>query len=76
MTDPPIPRRIDIEDPIIRATIEKLRGNMNVAMLQALGGEFTFDAAAAERARGHAIEMSALGNGEFKFRIVPKPARQ
>jgi hypothetical protein len=68
------PRRADIADPVIRATIEKLRGNTNVAMLQALGGEFIYDDAAIDRARGHAIEMEALDkNGRhWRLRIVPK----
>lgn len=69
------PRRADITDPAMRAAIEKIRGNTNVAMLQALGGTFVYDADAREGARGYAILMEAIdASGNFwRLTVVPKP---
>jgi len=74
MTDKPI-RRVDINDPMVRAAIEKLRSNYTIAMLQALGGEFVYDENKHEGARGYAILMEPVGTSgkQWRLRIVEKP---
>lgn len=71
MTD--IPHRRDINDPVIRALLEKLRGNALVIALQRLGGELIITDELQDAADGYAVMVTFTEDANAKFTIMRKP---